>query len=149
MKRAIEETDRRRAKQVAYNQANGIDPQPLRKKIADITDQILREEEDTAALVEQLSSHGKKRGATASNSTRDKSKSHQEILGGVAAKANSSLRPRMNVAKAGQEEILSVIIELDEQMKAAAVELQFELAARLRDEISELKRNLRDLERHG
>lgn len=149
MKRAIEETDRRRAKQIAYNKANGIDPQPLRKKIADITDQILREEEDTAALVEQLSSRGKKRGGAASSSTRDKSKSHQEILGGVAAKANSGLRPRVNLAKAGQQEILSVIIELDEQMKAAAVELQFELAARLRDEISELKRNLRDLERHG
>ena len=150
MKRAIEETDRRRAKQVAYNLANGIDPQPLRKKIADITDQILREEEDTAALVEQLSSRGKKRGgAGASNSTRDKSKSHQEVLGGVAERANSSLRPRLNLAKAGQQEILSVILELDEQMKAAALELQFELAARLRDEISELKRNLRDLERHG
>lgn len=150
MKRAIEETDRRRAKQVAYNLANGIDPQPLRKKIADITDQILREEEDTAALVEQLSSRGKKRGASgASSSTRDKSKSHQEILGGVAERTNSNLRPRLNLAKAGQQEILSVILELDEQMKAAAQELQFELAARLRDEISELKRNLRDLERHG
>ena len=146
----MEETDRRRAKQVAYNLANGIDPQPLRKKIADITDQILREEEDTAALVEQLSSRGKKRGgAGTSNSTRDKSKSHQEVLGGVAERANSSLRPRLNLAKAGQQEILSVILELDEQMKAAALELQFELAARLRDEISELKRNLRDLERHG
>ena len=150
MKRAIEETDRRRAKQIAYNTENGIDPQPLRKKIADITDQILREEEDTAALVEQLSSRGKKRGgAGASSSTRDKSKSHQEILGGAAERAASNLRPRLNLAKAGQQEILSVILELDEQMKAAAQELQFELAARLRDEISELKRNLRDLERHG
>jgi excinuclease ABC subunit B len=125
MKRAIEETDRRRAKQIAYNKANGIDPQPLRKKIADITDQILREEEDTAALVEQLSSRDKKRGGAAPSSTRDKSKSHQEILGGVAAKANSGLRPRVNLAKAGQQEILSVIIELDEQMKAAAVEPAF------------------------
>ena len=117
MKRAIDETDRRRAKQVAYNKAHGVDPQPLRKKIADITDQILREEQDTAELANEI--------------------------------ANKTLRPRVDVSKHGQKEILSVILELDEQMKAAARELQFELAARLRDEISELKRDLRELDRHG
>jgi excinuclease ABC subunit B len=117
MKRAIEETDRRRAKQIAYNKQQGVDPQPLRKKIADITDQILREEQDTAELANEI--------------------------------ANKTLRPRVDVSKHGHKEILSVILELDEQMKAAARELQFELAARLRDEIAELKRDLRELDRHG
>ena len=49
MKQAIDETDRRRAKQIAYNEAHGIDPQPLRKKIADILDQVYREADDTEA----------------------------------------------------------------------------------------------------
>src|SRR2546423_3309138 len=52
MKEAIDETERRRAKQVAYNEAHGVDPQPLRKKIADILDQVYREADDTDATVE-------------------------------------------------------------------------------------------------
>ena len=115
MARAIEETNRRREKQVAYNLANGIDPQPLRKKIADITDQILREEQDTAELI-----------ASAKNKrTRD-------------GKAVLPPRGRAGLSAMGREELLKVVVELDAEMRAAAAELNFELAARLRDEISEL-----------
>ena len=124
MKQAIDETDRRRAKQVAYNTERGVDPMPLRKKIADITDQILREEEDTAKLLE--GSSGKKRGSS-----------------------NAPLKGRKSIAGAGYEELLKIVIELDEQMKGAAAELNFELAARLRDEISELKYEMRQMEKAG
>ena len=118
MEQAIDETDRRRAKQVAYNKENGIDPTPLRKKIADLTDQINREEVDTAQLVESLKA-GK---------TKVRSKS-----------ANST-----NV-----DELVDTIVELETEMKLAASELQFELAARLRDEVSDMKRALRDIQLHG
>lgn len=123
MARAIEETNRRRAKQVAYNQAHGIDPQPLRKKIADITDLIAQESDDTTALL----SSNKKRGIT-------------ETPVGVHAKSLVAL-PRT--------ELLGLINSLTEQMRNAAAELQFELAARLRDEIKELKRELRAMEEAG
>jgi excinuclease ABC subunit B len=124
MRQAIYETDRRRAKQVAYNTERGVDPMPLRKKIADITDQILREEEDTAKLLE--GSNSKKRGSS-----------------------NAPLKGRKTIAGAGYEELLKIVIELDEQMKGAAAELNFELAARLRDEISELKYEMRQMEKAG
>jgi excinuclease ABC subunit B len=124
MRQAIDETDRRRAKQVAYNTERGVDPMPLRKKIADITDQILREEEDTAKLLE--GSNSKKRGSS-----------------------NAPLKGRKTIAGAGYEELLKIVIELDEQMKGAAAELNFELAARLRDEISELKYEMRQMEKAG
>ena len=122
MRQALDETDRRRAKQVAYNKERGIDPQPLRKKIADLTDDIMREEQDTAQLIESLKSEDSK-GKTA--------------------------RVKLDTKAMGRQQILDVIVELDQQMKAAAAELQFELAARLRDEIGELKRDLRDYERHA
>ncbi|MFM1796725.1 MAG: hypothetical protein RL733_506, partial [Actinomycetota bacterium] len=117
MTRAIDETNRRRAKQVAYNQAHGIDPQPLRKKIADITDLIAEESDDTDSLLS-----GKKR------------RTATETPVGVHAKSLVAL-PRA--------ELLGLIESLSEQMRNAAAELQFELAARLRDEIKELKRELR------
>ena len=123
MKRAIDETNRRRAKQVAYNKEHGIDPQPLRKKIADITDLIAEESDDTTTL---LAGH-KKRGMT-------------ETPVGVHAKSLVAL-PRT--------ELLGLIDSLTEQMRNAAAELQFELAARLRDEIKELKRELRAMEEAG
>ncbi len=123
MTRAIDETNRRRAKQIAYNQANGIDPQPLRKKIADITDLIAEESDDTDSLLA-----GKKRRATT------------ETPVGVHAKSLVAL-PRA--------ELLGLIESLSEQMRNAAAELQFELAARLRDEIKELKRELRAMEEAG
>jgi excinuclease ABC subunit B len=105
MARAIEETSRRRAKQIAYNAEHGIDPQPLRKKIADITDVLVREESDTAELLE--------------------------------------VKP---IRKGPQGDLAVLITELSEQMRAAAEGLQFELAARLRDEVRELKRELRAMQ---
>jgi excinuclease ABC subunit B len=126
MKRAIDETNRRRAKQVAYNQERGVDPQPLRKKIADITDQLLREEQDTAELLSQ----------TPQKTARGK------------AQVGSSPKPKARGAMA-YEEILKIVVELDEQMRAAAAELNFELAARLRDEVAELKQELRRIQQAG
>lgn len=123
MTRAIDETNRRRAKQIAYNEAHGLDPQPLRKKIADITDLIAEESDDTTSLL----AGNKKRGIT-------------ETPVGVHAKSLVAL-PRT--------ELLGLIDSLTEQMRNAAAELQFELAARLRDEIKELKRELRAMEEAG
>ena len=122
MARAIDETNRRREKQVAYNLAHGVDPQPLRKKIADITDSILREEQDTAELLD----HAKNKRTGNKSVTPLKS------------------RPNQN---ASYDELLDLVVDLDQQMKSAAAELKFELAARLRDEISELKYTLRQIDK--
>ncbi|MGA1171617.1 MAG: excinuclease ABC subunit UvrB, partial [Aquiluna sp.] len=125
MKRAIDETNRRREKQVEYNRLNGIDPTPLRKKIADITDSLNREELDTEALMESLRKQPARK------------------------VASTPMRGRRDIGKAGSEQLLSTILDLDAQMKAAAAELKFELAARIRDEIGELKRELRQFEQAG
>ena len=125
MAKAIDETNRRRAKQVAYNLEKGVDPQPLRKRIADISDLINRESEDTQAL---LSASG--RGAARSRTPAI----------GVHTKSLTTL-PR--------QELLALIESLTDQMKSAAGDLQFELAARLRDEIKDLKRELRGMEEAG
>jgi excinuclease ABC subunit B len=127
MRRAIDETNRRREKQVAYNKERGVDPQPLRKKIADITDQILREEQDTAELLEKAAKNKK---------IRD-------------GKSVIPIRARKGIAGMAYNEILAIVVDLDQQMKAAAEELKFELAGRLRDEISELKGELRQMEKAG
>mgnify|MGYP000113663277 CR=1 FL=1 len=141
MARAIDETTRRRDKQIAYNKLHGIDPQPLRKKIADITDQIMREDEDTAELI--ASSKAKRPAGGSKNSTGMSRR--------VAEKHDKSLiiAGKSALAASGEGEILKVIIELDEQMRAAAAELNFELAARLRDEISEYKYELRQMDKAG
>ena len=115
MAQAIDETNRRREKQVAYNTANGIDPTPLRKKISDITDSIVKEAEDTAGLGKQVPSSG--------------------ISG-----------PRHSLPR---QELIGLIESLTDQMKLAASDLQFELAARFRDEIRELKKELRGMEEAG
>ncbi len=120
MARAIEETDRRRAKQIAYNTDHGIDPQPLRKRIADITDMLAREDADTARLL-------------------------QEAPGARKSGRGSGGRAKSMAA----EELLSLIEELTTQMHGAAAELQFELAARLRDEVSDLKKELRGMREAG
>jgi excinuclease ABC subunit B len=120
MTRAIDETNRRRAKQVAYNSEHGIDPTPLRKKIADITDLIAKEIDDT----DDLAARNKKSGFTS----------------GVHSKNAHSLPRR---------ELIALIESLTDQMKLAAAELSFELAARLRDEIRELKRELKGMQEAG
>ena len=120
MKRAIDETNRRRAKQIAYNTERGVDPQPLRKKISDITELIAKESEDTSILLA-----GKKITAP-------------DI--GLEIAIGASL-PR--------QELMALIGSLTDQMQAAAADLQFELAARLRDEIKDLKRELRNMENAG
>ena len=120
MKRAIDETNRRRAKQIAYNTERGVDPQPLRKKISDITELIAKESEDTSILLA-----GKKITAP-------------DI--GLEIASGTSL-PR--------QELMALIGSLTDQMQAAAADLQFELAARLRDEIKDLKRELRNMENAG
>ena len=125
MRKAIDETTRRREKQVAYNKALGVDPQPLQKKIIDITDQIEREELDTAELIAEL---GKSKGRKATA---------------------VPLRSNRGIAAMAQDEILAVVMDLDAQMRHAASELQFELAARLRDEIAELKHELRQMKKAG
>ena len=128
MAQAIDETNRRRAKQVAYNLERGVDPQPLRKKIADITDTIARESDDTDELMAARRSSGKGKGAT----------SVLDI--GFNARTVISL-PR--------QELLALIGSLTEQMRSSAADLQFELAARLRDEIRELKKELRGMDEAG
>ena len=115
MAQAIDETNRRREKQVAYNLEHGIDPTPLRKKISDITDSIAKEAEDTAGLEKQVPSSG--------------------ISG-----------PRHSLPR---QELIGLIESLTDQMKLAASDLQFELAARFRDEIRELKKELRGMEEAG
>jgi excinuclease ABC subunit B len=103
----------------------GVDPQPLRKKIADITDSLQREEVDTEQLIRQM----------------------KEISNKKTARQKTKGRPAIGAD--GQKQILGTIIELDVQMKSAASELKFELAARIRDEISELKKELRAFEAAG
>ena len=125
MAEAIEETERRRTKQLAYNTEHGIDPQPLRKKIADVTDMLAREDVDTADLLA-----GGYRGHEES-SVRDRRKHAAEAT------------VREKLAGAAQGDLVELINELTQQMRAAAEDLHFELAARLRDEIQDLKKELR------
>ena len=118
MREAIDETNRRRAKQMAYNEERGIDPQPLRKKIADVTDMLAREDIDTAALLE--GGYRKERAAT------------------PEAPATS----RESAAAEGERDLKGLIEEMTELMHEAAASLKFELAARYRDEIKGLKSEL-------
>ena len=113
MRNAIDETNRRRAKQVAYNTERGIDPQPLRKRIADITDLLVREEADTEALI-----------------------------GPASTKTPTPVRRTASMAEG---DLVSLIEQLTNQMHQAAADLQFELAARIRDELSDLKSELRSM----
>jgi excinuclease ABC subunit B len=126
MDSAIDETNRRRAKQVAYNEANGIDPQPLRKKIADITEMLAREDESTEELLKGMGD-GRRRAPVPGLKQSDIGRHAAELAG----------LPSTDLAQ--------LVQELTEQMHHAAAELQFELAARLRDEIRELKKELRQM----
>jgi len=138
MANAIDETNRRRQIQVDYNTEHGIDPTPLRKKIADITEMLAREDENTQALLQTWADVGQKGRA-----------------GGVRASGKSGVAPTPSLSRIHDElpdtagipstELADLIQQLIDQMKTAAAELQFEVAARLRDEISELKKELRQM----
>ncbi|WP_256795196.1 excinuclease ABC subunit UvrB [Terrabacter sp. Ter38] len=132
MEQALDETNRRREKQIAYNTEHGIDPTPLRKKIADITDLLEREDADTQELLGsgRMQSRGKSgsgRGAMAAD---------------VGVSAGGSTNRPADMAAA---DLAGLIQELTTQMHQAAAELHFELAARLRDEIGDLKKELRQM----
>lgn len=126
MANAIEETTRRRDIQIAYNKKHGVDPQPLRKRIADITDSLAKEDADTRALLEKAAKSSKGKGKGKVSTVR------HDGLAAVPA-----------------ENLTDLISQLTDQMHAAAEELQFELAARLRDEVSDLKKELRQMQSAG
>ncbi|MFW6775072.1 excinuclease ABC subunit UvrB [Nocardioides sp. CPCC 205120] len=136
MASAIDETNRRREKQVAYNVAHGVDPQPLRKKIADITEMLAREDETTEALLQTWADVGQK-GRAGGVKPRE---APVPVLGDQAVADRVA-----GAAGLPSAELAQLVQELSEQMKTAAAELQFELAARLRDEISDLKKELRQM----
>ncbi|MDO5750748.1 MAG: excinuclease ABC subunit UvrB [Rothia sp. (in: high G+C Gram-positive bacteria)] len=143
MRVAIDETNRRREIQQAYNAEHGIDPQPLRKKIADITDVLAREEEDTRELLAQRNAAHRKAGKKGTKSL-DGSRSAVSNPEAEAVLAAAAARSREDGLVAEPAQDLEELIEqLSEQMRSAAENLQFELAARLRDELADLKKELR------
>jgi excinuclease ABC subunit B len=139
MQRAIDETNRRRDKQVAYNTANGVDPQPLRKRIADILDQLVREDADTEQLI---GGHGRQqsRGKSPVPGLSSRTRAAGREAAGVGAGAGGG---------EARGDLIDLIKQLTDQMHVAAAELQFEVAARLRDEIRELKAELRGMQAAG
>jgi excinuclease ABC subunit B len=145
MQRAIDETNRRREKQVAYNVANGVDPQPLRKRIADILDQIIREDADT----EQLIGGGGRQQSRGKSPVPGLSSRARAAARGAAGTGGTDALPAPADAAAARGDLVALIQQLTEQMHAAAAELQFEVAARLRDEIKELKHELRGMQAAG
>ncbi len=141
MEAAIEETNRRREKQVAYNKAKGVDPQPLRKKIADITEMLAREDEDTEKLLS---------GTMVGGSGRQQSRGKAPVPG-LSSRSGQGDTGRHAAELAGlpSQDLADLVQQLTEQMHTAGAELHFELAARLRDEISELKKELRQMVEAG
>jgi excinuclease ABC subunit B len=134
MRNAIDETERRRAKQIAYNEANGIDPKPLRKRIADILDQVYREADETEVEVGGS-------GRNASRGRRAQGEPGRAVSTGVYEGRDIKSMPRAELA--------DLVKEMTDQMMNAARELQFELAGRLRDEIADLKKELRGMDAAG
>ncbi len=137
MARAIDETNRRREKQVAYNVSVGLDPQPLRKKINDILERVYAEAEDAIDGATPV-----RMGGSGRNASRGR-KAQGEIRGSSGVFAGHS------TAGMARSELADLVQQLTDQMMAAARELQFELAGRLRDEIQELKKEIRDMDSAG
>lgn len=135
MQYAIDETDRRRAKQVAYNEERGLDPQPLRKKIADILDRVYNEAEDSDEAVAV--------GGSGRNASRGKKPEQGDRV------RSSGMLTDKNVSSMPRAELADLIQQMTDQMMQAARDLQFELAARLRDEVSDLKKELRGMDAAG
>jgi excinuclease ABC subunit B len=133
MRQAIDETARRRAKQMAYNTERGLDPQPLRKKIVDILDDMVRESEG---------------GELVGGSGRSQSRGKAPVPG-MSSKSDSVGKHAAALAGMPRAELAQLIQQLNDEMHEAAKELQFELAARLRDEIHELKKELRGMAAAG
>lgn len=127
MREAIDETNRRREIQISYNKEHGIDPKPLVKKIADITERLQREDADTRELLTEFDYGKGKRGF---NSVK-----------------SDTLKP--DVTTAPSENLAELAAQLTEQMHEAAEQLQFELAARLRDELQDIKKELRTMQRES
>lgn len=117
MQEAIDETERRREKQIAYNNEHGIDPQPLRKAIADILDQVYENGEGDAAS--------------------------------PSLSSDAAVADRPDVSAMASDELQVLIDDLTKQMGEAARELKFELAGRLRDEIADLRKELRGMKETG
>jgi excinuclease ABC subunit B len=134
MKRAIDETNRRRDKQIAYNVEHGIDPTPLRKRIADILDQLVREDADTAKLI----------GGSGRQQSRGKTP-----VPGLSSRARAATAAAAVGGGEARVDLIALIQELTDQMHTAAAELQFEVAARIRDEIKDLKHELRGMQAAG
>ncbi|MGL5827707.1 MAG: excinuclease ABC subunit UvrB [Nocardioides sp.] len=133
MEKAIDETNRRRSKQVAYNTERGLDPQPLRKKIADISEMLAREDENTQELLQSWQGHDPK--------------AKKAPVPALATLKSTGEAP--DLAGLPSTDLADLIQQLTDQMHAAAADLQFEVAARIRDEISELKRDLRQMMEAG
>lgn len=134
MRHAIDETNRRREKQIAYNTERGVDPQPLRKKIADILDRVYTEAEDTDEVA-------------VGGSGRNASRGKKPVQGGGGR--SSGVLVDKNVAGMPRAELADLIQQMTDQMMQAARDLQFELAARLRDEVADLKKELRGMDAAG
>ena len=155
MRYAIDETNRRRAVQQAYNKEHGIDPTPLRKRIADITDQLAREDADSADFLAGMGGlksgfeYGKgKRGYTATITDEQRAAAAHEVAGGEQdLEEHDGGAP--DFAKLPAKDLADLIEQMSAQMHQAAVDLQFELAARIRDEVAELKKELRQMQRAG
>ncbi|WP_299576625.1 excinuclease ABC subunit UvrB [uncultured Williamsia sp.] len=134
MRNAIDETERRREKQIAYNKAAGVDPQPLRKKIADILDQVYKEAEDSVDI-----------GGSGRNASRGRRAQGEPGRSGSSA----GVIEKRDVSSMPRAELADLIASLTDQMMSAARDLQFELAGRLRDEIADLKKELRGMDAAG
>jgi excinuclease ABC subunit B len=133
MRKALDETNRRREKQIAYNTEMGVDPQPLRKKIADILDDIVRGDE----------------GELIGGSGRAQSRGKTPVPGMASRSPDAGQHAAEFVANLPKAELGQLIQQLQDQMHNAAAELHFELAARLRDEVNELKKEFRAMTAAG